>query len=74
MKCVICKMAETAEGLTTVTLMRGDSTILVKSVPAEICLNCGEYYLSDAVGAQIMKLAENAIQLHSEIAVIPYAA
>tara|TARA_R110001592_G_scaffold215384_1_gene468720 strand:- start:4639 stop:4863 length:225 start_codon:yes stop_codon:yes gene_type:complete len=74
MNCVICKMGETAEGLTTVSLTRGDSTILVKHVPAAICQNCGEYYLSEEVSAQIMKLSEKALLSKAEVEVIPYAA
>ncbi len=74
MNCVICKMGETAEGLTTVSLTRGDSTILVKNVPAAICQNCGEYYLSEEVSAQIMKLSEKALLSNAEVEVIPYAA
>ena len=74
MNCVICKMGETAEGLTTVSLTRGDSTIVVKNAPAAICQNCGEYYLSEEVSAQIMKLAEKALLSNAEVEVIPYAA
>ena len=47
MKCVICKSGETQSGMTTVTLNRGESTIIIKEVPAQICENCVEYYLSD---------------------------
>jgi YgiT-type zinc finger domain-containing protein len=49
MKCVICKHGETKPGLVTVTLERDECIIVLKKVPAEICDNCGEYYLSDAV-------------------------
>lgn len=49
MKCVICKQGETGPGLATVTLQRGESTIIFKQVPAEVCKNCGEYYLSQDI-------------------------
>ncbi|TNC79382.1 MAG: hypothetical protein C9356_19425 [Oleiphilus sp.] len=74
MNCVICKMGETASGMTTVSLTRGESTILVKNVPAQICQNCGEYYLSDEVSAHVMELAEHALQSNAEVEVIAYAA
>ena len=45
MKCVICKNGETRDGAATVTLERGGATVVVKEVPAEVCGNCGEYYL-----------------------------
>lgn len=47
MKCVICKTGETAPGKVTVTLQRDEATVLIKDVPAEVCDNCGEYYLTE---------------------------
>ena len=47
MKCLICKHGDTAPGEVTVTAQRGACTIVIKSVPAEVCGNCGEYYLSE---------------------------
>jgi len=74
MKCVICKFGETREGNTTVTLHRGQSTIIIKDVPAQICENCGEYYLSDKISKQIMAMAESAIKRNAEIEVLRFAA
>jgi YgiT-type zinc finger domain-containing protein len=44
-----------------VTLERDECIIVLKKVPAEICDNCGEYYLSDAVTEQVLEKAELAI-------------
>jgi len=74
MKCVICKQGETNTGLTTVTLERGHTTVIIKEVPAEICENCGEYYLSEAVTEKVQNLAEQAFQHGVEIEVLRYAA
>ena len=49
MTCVICKQGETHPGETTVTLTRGETTVVIKNVPADICEDCGEYYLSEEV-------------------------
>ena len=46
MKCTLCRQGETKPGLTTVTLERGPTIVVIKQVPAEICDICGEYYLS----------------------------
>lgn len=62
MKCVICKSGETGEGSATATLNREQSTIIIKDVPAQVCENCGEYYLSEEVSAQVLAMAENAIK------------
>ena len=42
MKCVICKNGEVTPGTTTVTLERGQTTLVVKGVPARVCMTCGE--------------------------------
>jgi len=74
MKCVICRQGQTNNGLTTVTLDRGRTTVVIKDVPAEICENCGEYYLSEAVTEKVQNLAEQAFQHGVEIEVLRYAA
>ncbi|MGM3304701.1 type II toxin-antitoxin system MqsA family antitoxin [Anabaena sp. WFMT] len=74
MKCVICKHGETKPGLVTVTLERDKCIIVLKKVPAEICDNCGEYYLSDTVTEQVLEKAELAINNGAELEIIRYAA
>jgi YgiT-type zinc finger domain-containing protein len=74
MKCVICKRGETAPGFTTVTLTRDDAVLVFKSVPADICQNCGEYYLSDEVTGILLNRAEVAINNGSEVEIQRYAA
>ena len=74
MRCVICKQGQTHNGLTTVTLARGQTTIVIKDVPAEICENCAEYYLSEEVTERVQALAERAVQDGAEIEVLRYAA
>jgi len=74
MKCVICKSGETHAGQATVTLHRGEATIIIKDVPAQICDNCGEYYLSDEISEQVINLAENAIKHNAEVKILRFAA
>jgi YgiT-type zinc finger domain-containing protein len=74
MKCVICQHGETKPGLVTVTLERDECIIVLKKVPAEICDNCGEYYLSDAVTEQVLEKAESAINNGAELEIIRYTA
>ncbi|MEI1377696.1 type II toxin-antitoxin system MqsA family antitoxin [Nostoc sp. UHCC 0926] len=74
MKCVICQHGETKPGLVTVTLERDECIIVLKKVPAEICDNCGEYYLSDAVTEQVLEKAESAVNNGAELEIIKYAA
>lgn len=74
MRCLLCKQGETRPGVTTVTLQRGETTVLIKQVPAEICENCGEYYLSAEVAESILARAEEAVRSGAELEIVRYAA
>ena len=74
MKCVICKQGETSPGLVTVTLQRGETVIILKGVPAEVCSNCAEYYLSEEVTRQVLARAEQAVRNGTEVEILRYAA
>ena len=74
MKCVICKTGETKPGLVTVTLLRGDTTVLIKGTPTEVCENCGEYYLGEVVARKVYAQAEEAVQRRAEVEILRYAA
>ncbi|MCK4376419.1 MAG: type II toxin-antitoxin system MqsA family antitoxin [Candidatus Brocadiae bacterium] len=74
MKCVICKNGETHSGTATVTLERRGATVVIKEVPAQVCENCGEHYLSEDTTAHALELAEQAVQRGAEIEVLRYAA
>ena len=58
MKCVICHQAETASGLTSVLLERGQMSLTVMNVPARVCPNCGEAYADEIVTANLLRQAE----------------
>ena len=74
MQCVICKQGETIPGKTTVTLERKYATVVIKGVPADICENCGEYYLSEEMADKVLAMAEEAVAHGAEIEVRRFAA
>jgi len=74
MKCVVCKQAETRPGVTTVALGRGDSTFVVREVPAQICPNCGEDYVDEKVAAELLRSAEELSRAGTQLDVRRYAA
>ena len=74
MICVICKHGKSKPGITTVTLQRGETIVVLKGVPADICDNCGEYYLSKSMTERIMARAEDAVRNGAETEIIRYAA
>jgi YgiT-type zinc finger domain-containing protein len=70
MECVICRNGSTSQGEVTVTLEREGSIIAIKEVPAQICNNCGEYYLDAEMTKEVLSRAEQAIQKGVEFEVI----
>lgn len=74
MKCVICKTGNTRLGKTSVTLQREQTVVVIKDVPAQICEDCGEYYLDDTVARRVYAQADDAVQRHAEVEIIRYAA
>lgn len=74
MKCAICRHGETRPGVANVTLQRGDATVVIKGVPADVCDNCGEYYLSADMSGRILALAEQAVRRGAEVEVLRFAA
>jgi YgiT-type zinc finger domain-containing protein len=74
MKCALCKQGETHPGEVTVTLQRGETTVILKGVPADVCENCGEYYLSETIAKQVMRRAEESVKSGAEVEILRFAA
>jgi len=74
LSCVICRNGKTLSGHVTVTLQRGETTVILKRVPADVCDNCGEYYLSSEVAAQVLERAELAVKSGAEVEILRFAA
>jgi YgiT-type zinc finger domain-containing protein len=74
MKCVICKNGSTNPGKVNPVLQRNGCTIIFKGVPADVCENCGEYYLNEDVTNEILSRAEEAIKKGAEVEILRYAA
>jgi len=74
MQCVLCRQGETSPGTVTVTLERDGAVVIFKGVPADVCENCGEYYLTDEVTDRLMARAEEALRHGAEVEILRYAA
>ncbi len=74
MTCLICKQGEAKPGHATVTMQRANCTVIFKDVPADVCENCGEYYVSESVTKKLLRRAEVAAQNGVEVEVLSYAA
>jgi YgiT-type zinc finger domain-containing protein len=73
MKCVICKQDETQPGAATVTLEREGTMLIVRSVPAQVCQNCGEEYINENITATLLQQAEEAVRAGVQVTVGTYA-
>ena len=74
MKCPICRQGDTSPGFVTVHLQRDETTVIIKQVPAEVCENCGEYYLAQAIANQLLMRAEEAAEKGAEVEILRFAA
>jgi YgiT-type zinc finger domain-containing protein len=74
MTCAICRIGELHPGKATVMVERGRTVVVVKEVPAQICDNCGEYYLESDIASRTTTLVDNAVKNGAEIEVVRFAA
>ncbi len=74
MNCAICRNGETEEGKTTIVLERGDTTLVFKHVPVQVCENCGEQYLSSTVNSDLLSRANDAIRRGVDFEMLRFAA
>ena len=74
MTCVICKNGSTRKGMVTVPLQRDDTTVIIKNVPADVCENCGEYYLDEHITDKLLQTAEEAVKKGAEVEILKYMA
>lgn len=74
MKCAICRNGKTMEGFSTVVLEQKDTILVYKRVPASICENCGEEYISSKVNKALLKLAREELKRGVKLEVLNFAA
>jgi len=48
--------------------------VVIRDVPAAICEDCGEYYLSEPVARRVYSDADATVQRHVEVEILRYAA
>jgi len=70
MECAICKMGSTSPGHVTVTLEKGETIVIIKQVPAEVCQNCGHYYLDSETTTKVLQTGEEAVKKGAELEVV----
>ena len=74
MKCAICRNGNTEDGYATVVLEREGTTLVFRQVPAEVCDNCGEEYISSDVNRALLEHARAEARRGVSLEILDYAA
>ncbi len=74
MKCAICRNGTTEAGYTTIILEKEETILIVKHVPAQICDNCGEEYISSDVNKDLLRHAREEYERGIALELLSYAA
>ncbi len=70
MECTLCRNGSTEKGNVTVKLEKGETIVLVKNVPADVCTNCGHYYLSSEMTELVLEKGKEAYNKGTELEVV----
>lgn len=70
MKCTTCKVGETRKGKVTVKLEKGSSILLIKKVPAQVCTNCGSYFLDSPTAKKVLEKGRKSLKNKMELEVL----
>ena len=65
--CPICNNGTLKPGTTTVTLERAGALIIFKQAPADVCNNCGAYFLSSETSNELYARASDAISKGAQV-------
>jgi YgiT-type zinc finger domain-containing protein len=68
--CPTCKNGRLEPGTATVTIERGEALIIFKEVPADVCNNCGAYFLSEEVSKDLYEKANEAIKKGAQVEIL----
>ncbi len=74
MKCAICRNGKTEDGYATIVLERDKTTLVFKYVPAKICDNCGEEYISSDVNKALLRHAREELNRGITLEMLNFAA
>ncbi len=70
--CMFCKCDTVKQSITTHVVNYKDCIIVIKNVPCEECIQCGEKFYTDEVAEQLEKIVAAAKQLMQDISIIDY--
>jgi YgiT-type zinc finger domain-containing protein len=71
MNCIMCK-SNLIDGNVNHIIDFDGHILILKNVPANICKQCGEYYIDTEIAEKIEKIIETIIKNNAEILVMNY--
>lgn len=72
MNCILCK-ADLTKGNVNHIVDLGEGIIIIKNVPANICEQCGEYYVDTQIALKLESIVEEVKKSRAEVLIINYA-
>jgi YgiT-type zinc finger domain-containing protein len=70
-RCYFCG-GKLEPGLATIPFVVGSSVVIIKEVPAEVCVQCDEAIMSSQVAAVVDTLLKQAQQSGFEVSIVTY--
>ena len=71
MDCVMCK-GKLIEGIVNHIVDIKGHIIIIKNVPANICTQCGEYYIENKIALILEELIDGILSSDTEVLIINY--
>ncbi len=68
--CPVCNDGVLKKGTATVTLERGETLVIFKKVPADVCDNCGAYFLDENTSENLFSRATDALNKGTELEIM----
>jgi len=72
MECVICRNGTTENGLVSFSMEKNGVIIVFKNVPALVCNNCGDFYLTEETTKILLEKASKTLEKGVEFEIINF--
>lgn len=71
MRCILCK-ADLIDGKVNHIVDLGERIIIIKNVPANVCNQCGEYYVDTQIALKLESIVEEVKRNKAEVFIVNY--
>lgn len=70
--CPICG-GTTTKSKTTFSVDKGETLIVVRDVPANVCQQCGEEWIDDSTSAKLERIVDEARDKNTQVEIVALA-